>query len=145
MKVKECTSTKCRAKHRVCPSEEGNFFLFFSLVLLYKCSCFCWNIGCVLMFCWGKWSTTQFGLEKTFSLQTVAVNLSVSQLVVLPAFLSYSILGLFNICDKILHVAIDIILEWHELFKRGCPISSFIVAKSEQLLLKLNKVIIKFP
>ena len=53
-------------------------------------------------------------------------------------------LGLFNICDKLL-VAIDILLEWRELFKRGCPISSFIKAKSEQLVLKLNKVIFKFP
>ena len=66
-----------------------------------------------------------------------------SQLVVIPAFLSYSILGLFNVCDKIL-VAIDILLEWRELFKRGCPISSFIEAKSEQLLLKVNKVISSF-
>ena len=61
----------------------------------------------------------------------------------IPVFLSYSIQGLFNMSDKIL-VAFDILLEWRELFKRGCPISSFIEAKSEQLLLKVNKVIFKF-
>ena len=58
--------------------------------------------------------------------------------------MSFSILGLFNIRDKIL-VSTDIRLEWRELFKRGCPISSFIEANSEQLLLKVNKVIFKFP
>jgi len=72
------------------------------------------------------------------------VIISVSVIVdTVPAFLSYSILGLFNICDKIL-VAVDILLEWRDLSKRGCPISSFVEAKSEQLLLKVNKVIFKF-
>ena len=28
VKVKECTSTECRAMHRVCPTEEGIFIVF---------------------------------------------------------------------------------------------------------------------
>lgn len=35
VKVKECTSIKCRAMHRVWPSEEGTIFLFFSIVLSF--------------------------------------------------------------------------------------------------------------
>ena len=37
-------------------------------------------------------------------------------------------------------MAVEILLEWRELFKRGCPVSNFIEAKTQQLLLKLSKV-----
>ena len=40
--------------------------------------------------------------------------------------------GLFNIADSVL-VSLDILLEWREHFKLGCPISNAIAAKPEFL------------
>lgn len=57
----------------------------------------------------------------------------------LNMFLSFSILGLFNISDEIL-VSLDILLEWRELFKKGCPVAHFISAKSEHLAKNLTEL-----
>ena len=165
VKVKECTSVECRAMHRVCPSEEGIIIIFvFTLIKLISFQIaynFIQNNHMILYCCihgvvrlvdivsfFLRGVINYFGLKKIFSLQTFAINWADERILKLRLSLSqrwyFCHLGLFNICDKLL-VAIDILLEWRELFKRGCPISSFIEAKSEQLVLKLNKVIFKFP
>lgn len=51
----------------------------------------------------------------------------------------FAFLGLFNVSDKIL-ISFDILLEWRELFRRGCPVLNFIEAKTDLLVMKLNKV-----
>ena len=51
----------------------------------------------------------------------------------------FAFLGLFNVSDKIL-ISFDILLEWRELFRRGCPVLNFIEAKTVLLTMKLNKV-----
>lgn len=43
-------------------------------------------------------------------------------------------LGLFNAGDKVL-IALDIFLEWRELFKKGVPLSTLIECKLNSLLL----------
>ena len=165
VKVKEYTSVECRAMHRVCPSEGGIIIIFvFTLIELISFQIaynFIQNNHMILYCCihgvvrlvdivsfFLRGVINYFGLKKIFSLQTFAINWADERILKLRLSLSqrwyFCHLGLFNICDKLL-VAIDILLEWCELFKRGCPISSFIEAKSEQLVLKLNKVIFKFP
>ena len=51
----------------------------------------------------------------------------------------FAFLGLFHVSDKIL-ISFDILLEWRELFRRGCPVLNFIEAKTDLLVMKLNKV-----
>lgn len=46
----------------------------------------------------------------------------------------FAFLGLFNVIDKIL-ISFDILLEWRELFRRGCPVLNFKI-----LVMKINKV-----
>ena len=53
--------------------------------------------------------------------------------------MSYFFVGLFNIADSVL-VSLDILLEWREHFKLGCPISNAIAAKLEFLNKKLDCV-----
>ena len=51
----------------------------------------------------------------------------------------YCFLGLFNAGDKVL-IALDIFLEWQELFNKGVPLSMLTECKLNSLLLTVPKV-----
>ena len=47
--------------------------------------------------------------------------------------------GLFNAGDKVL-IALEMFLEWRELFKKGVPLSMIIACKMKSLLCTVPKV-----
>ena len=52
--------------------------------------------------------------------------------------LNFIFVGLFNICDKIL-LAVEVLLQWRELFKRGVPIT-IAIDSSINVWLRISQV-----
>jgi len=72
-----------------------------------------------------------------FTAVTYCITVAVTEFT-LKHFFSIST-GLFNAGDKVL-IALEIFLEWRELFKKGVPLSMIIECKMKSLLCTVPKV-----